>query len=284
VKSSKIILIFTIALLAVSVSSIMARMIPTVPAVIISFWRLGVGSLVLWAYSAFKPQGGLTSSQRNITSLAGLFLALHFICFFGALKYTSVAHTTILTATTPFFVVLIEKFILKRHMKKGVMWGLALSFIGVLIIQNGEITSIAKNQVGNILALLSGFWIGIVLILAERVRKKSRLVPYVRLLYTTAAVLLLALAVSMDTPVLPGSKADYLWLILLGLIPTIIGHTLFYYSVKFVSPTIVTAVPLGEPVLASFLAYAFFGEAVTTLIVMGGIITLLGLYILITHH
>ncbi|MEE8335240.1 MAG: DMT family transporter [Candidatus Neomarinimicrobiota bacterium] len=283
-KSSRIILIFMVALLAVSVSSIMARMIPAVPAVIISFWRLAVGAAVLWGYSALRPQIALTSSQRNTTRIAGLFLALHFICFFGALKYTSVAHTTVLAATTPFFTALIERFILKRPWNKKVIAGLVLAFAGVLIIQNGEVTSVPKNQVGNILALFSGFWIAIVLILAERVRKKAGIVSYARLLYTTAAVILLALAVSMDTALLPDSKSAYLWLILLGLIPTVIGHTLFYYSVKFVSPTIVTAVPLGEPVLASLLAFAFFSEAVGVFVIGGGLLTLFGLYIIIFRH
>jgi len=47
----------------------------------------------------------------------------------------------------------------------------------------------------------------------------------------------------------------FFWLLFLGLVPTIVGHNSIYYAIKYVSPTIVAAFPLGEPIIATLLAY-----------------------------
>jgi drug/metabolite transporter (DMT)-like permease len=51
-----------------------------------------------------------------------------------------------------------------------------------------------------------------------------------------------------------------------------------------VRPTIVSAVPLGEPVLATIMALILFAEAIPMMTLIGGGVTLGGLYILVTKH
>lgn len=259
-------------------------MIPEVPAVTISFWRLAIASCILWGYSSFKPQGEMTPGDRNPSRLAGLFLGLHFICFFGALKYTSVANATLLATTAPFFTVIFERLVLKRKWNRNIIGGLLLAFLGLIIIQGNSAADFTENRVGNLLALLSSIWMAIVMLLSEQVRKKTGVINYTRMMYLTASLVLLALSTTMRIPLQPPEASAYLWLALLGIVPTVFGHTLFYYSVKYIRPTIVSAVPLGEPVLASGMAFFFFREILSLPVILGGIITLTGIYILVTKH
>ena len=60
----KIILLLSVAMLAVSTSPIVARYLYNVPAVAISFWRMGFGALILWGISLVKKQVPL----KNITN------------------------------------------------------------------------------------------------------------------------------------------------------------------------------------------------------------------------
>ena len=71
---------------------------------------------------------------------------------------------------------------------------------------------------------------------------------------------------------------------MLGLIPTLIGHTAFSYSVKFISPSIIAAIPLGEPIIASGLAWLLFSEKVSINVAVGGIIIGIGLILLIKNN
>ena len=73
---------------------------------------------------------------------------------------------------------------------------------------------------------------------------------------------------------------EYLGLIFLGLVPTIVGHNSIYYSVKYVSPTIAAAFPLGEPIIATVLAYFIFFENISVNIYIGGFVTFSGLILI----
>ena len=97
------------------------------------------------------------------------------------------------------------------------------------------------------------------------------------MLYLSAAVTLLILSLLMNQSLLDFNINDLYWLIFLGLVPTIIGHNSIYYAIKYVSPTVVSTFPIGEPVLATILAYFIFGEVIGINIVLGGIFTIIGL-------
>ena len=68
---------------------------------------------------------------------------------------------------------------------------------------------------------------------------------------------------------------------MLGIIPTLFGHGLMYYSIRHVSPTIVASTPMGEPIIASLLAWFLFNEIIGVMTLIGGTITLIGLFILV---
>ena len=116
--------------------------------------------------------------------------------------------------------------------------------------------------------------------IAEKVRQTENTIVYTRLLYLSAAMTLLIISFIGKTPLLGFTYYEYLGLIFLGIVPTIIGHNAIYYSVKYVSPTIVAAFPLGEPIIATILAFFIFGESIGLNIYIGGFITFLGLIII----
>jgi drug/metabolite transporter (DMT)-like permease len=62
-----------------------------------------------------------------------------------------------------------------------------------------------------------------------------------------------------------------------------VGHNIFYFLVKSLSATTVAAVPLGEPVLSSVGAFFLFDEPVGLFVVLGGSITLVGVYTIIRN-
>ena len=84
----------------------------------------------------------------------------------------------------------------------------------------------------------------------------------------------------MNSSLLGYSNNEYFGLLLLGIIPTILGHGLMYFAIRYISPTIVAATPMGEPILASIMAWFLFNESVGYMILLGGSITLIGLLLL----
>ena len=80
------------------------------------------------------------------------------------------------------------------------------------------------------------------------------------------------------------SVDNYFWLCMLGIVPTLIGHTIFSYSIKFESPTIIASIPLGEPIIASILAFILFNENISSNVVIGGVVIGIGLILLIRNN
>ena len=89
------VILFT-GLLAVSLSPVIARVLPLVPASVIAFWRMIFASAMLWGYSSIRPQESIAPKNIRLIIAAGFLLAMHFIFWFSALKLTSIANTTVL--------------------------------------------------------------------------------------------------------------------------------------------------------------------------------------------
>ena len=60
----RITILLVIALLSVSTSPIVAKSLSGVPAVTISFWRMFIGSFLLWVYSSFYQQGNVIDKKN----------------------------------------------------------------------------------------------------------------------------------------------------------------------------------------------------------------------------
>ena len=121
-------------MLAVSTSPIIARYLDNVPAVAISFWRMGFGALILWGIDLIKKQAPLKNENLRRTLIAGILLGIHFALFFSAIKLTTIANATFLGTLAPLFTFFIEKYILKRNHKPALLVGLGLAICGAIII------------------------------------------------------------------------------------------------------------------------------------------------------
>ena len=279
----KIHLVLVVALFAVSTSSIIARFLPEVSSIVISFWRLVFASIAVWLYSHFKPQNKINMQNIIPFILSGFFLGLHFVCFYQAVKLISIANATLLGITAPMFTLLIERFVFKSNFKKIVFIGFAVALIGTIMITGWNFSITDSTEVGKLYGLSAALCIALVYLLANKIRTDTSTVSYTRLLYLIAAMFLLVIAFTNGENIFELNKSDYLWLLALGLFPTILGHSLLYYGIKFTSPTIIASVPLGEPIIASILAWMIFLEKVPFITLVGGILILFGVYLIIIN-
>ena len=275
--------ILLVGLLAISTSPVIARLLPMVPAAVIAFWRMAAASAMLWSYSSIRPQKSLATKNILLVIAAGFLLAMHFVFWFGALKLTSIANTTVLGIVAPAFTLLFERFWYNRKLGWTTITALLIILVGGIIVQGDDLGSVDGTGLGNIMAILSAVFLGSVFLIGAKVRKTTSVITYTRTVYTVSAIVLLVSSLILDNPLMGYTINNYFWLFMLGLIPTLIGHTAFSYSVKFVSPTVIAAFPLGEPIIASYLAWLLFAEQVPFYVVGGGLIIFIGLIILIMN-
>jgi len=281
----KIIPLLSIGLLSISLSPIVARAL-TSSATIISFWRMFLASILLWCYSIIynKSFNKLSFPNKIRTTFAGLLLGLHFIFFYEAVKITTIANATFLGTLAPFFTLLIELFIYKRNYKNMVYYGMLLALIGtvVVLISNFDLSS--KYTLGNIYAVLCSLCISISFLIAEKVRDTEGTIEYTRMLYGVAALTIFIIGSFYTETFMIYEKNEIIGFIFLALVPTILGHNIFYYSLKFTTPTIVGTIPLGEPILASIVAFFLFNESVGINTTIGGALCIYGIFLILKNR
>jgi len=277
--NNRIYVMLVFGLLGVSFGAPLARFLPELAALTIAFWRMAGASTLLWSHGAIKRQAPLAKNKFPAIIVAGIFLALHFAFFYSAVKSTSIASATLFATLAPIFTLAYERFALKHKFPVGALFGLWMAIAGAVIVQGTGFEWGSEATKGNFYALASSAFMSVVLIIAQRVRSEITNIMYTRWLYLFAALTLALIIFSMGIDI-SFQQADTKWLFGLVVLPTLIGHNSMSYAVKYLRPTIVGSMPFGEPVLASVLAYIFFGELVGLNVIIGGAITLSGLVLL----
>lgn len=278
-KNNRVYIILAFGLLGVSFGAPLAKFLPGLAALTIAFWRMAGASALLWGHGFLKQQQPLKKNRFPVIIIAGVFLALHFAFFYSAVKITTIANATLFATLAPIFTLVYERFVLKHSLPFGALIGLWMAVAGAVIVQSSGFEWGTETTTGNLYALISSVCMSVVLIIAQRIRSEMTNIQYTRWLYLFAALTLLIITISLGVD-LRFQTPDIKWLLGLVILPTLIGHNSMSYAVKFLRPTIVGSMPFGEPILASILAWLFFGEMVGWNTVVGGSITLSGLVIL----
>ena len=275
---NKYVMLF-IALLAVSSSAWVVRLLPDLSSTTIAFWRMFLASIMAFTVS-YKTI--LTFVPNKKILVAGLFLGFHFALFFRSVQLTSIAEAALLGTISPVFTEIYSLLFQKKSFSLRVFFGLFLALFGAFVLINQSSFS-STSTTGNLLAVLCSIAMAAVLLIGKDVRKKVGLFEYSRWIFLYASVCLFIISYFENVSVLEFQNKDFGWFVFLAAIPTMVGHNIFYFLVKSLSATTVAAVPLGEPVISSIGAFFFFGEPVDVFVFFGGFITLLGVYFVIKY-
>ena len=154
---------------------------------------------------------------------------------------------------------------IREHVSARSWLAVAGAIVGMAIITFSK--PVAGNAVplnpllGNLLALLAALLASLYTLAARRLRQRVPLVPFMLIVHASGSVFLIIIIALTGTNVAHYSPQTWLGLLLLGLIPTLLGHSLLTYAVGHLRAFVVNAAILGEPVGATIMAAIFLNEA-----------------------
>ena len=273
--------VLAIGVISVSFAAVFIRLADA-PSLVIAAYRLCLAALILAPFAVkFSGRELRKIPGRNLAMmlLAGGFLALHFGLWVTSLSYTSVATSVVLVTATPIFTAVASYLLFKEKLTVKIVLGITVSIGGSVVIGYGN-WSIGTNQLlGAGLALAGALAIAGYLLTGRRLRRTTGLLSYTFVTYSSAAVLLLITALASGYSLSGYSGNTYLMFVLLALIPQILGHSSLNWSLKFMPATMVTIAVLGEPIIATTLAFLILNESPTLTEIIGGILILGGILI-----
>ena len=280
-------IILGVGLLAISFGAILARLAQGygVPSLAIAALRLGFAALVITPLTLWKGRrtlAALTGRQWRLALLAGLFLALHFATWISSLEYTSVASSSALVTTNLLWVGLVSVLVFRERLSPVMLAGIVISLAGsALIFWSDSQRSSGGSQpfLGNALAIIGSWCFSAYLLIGRRLRAAVPLSVYVWLAYGASALILVLVCLIAGVSLAGYGTPAMLATLGMALGPQLLGHTAYNWSLKYVSPTFVAVVTLGEPVGSALLAWIFFGERFAPWQGGGFVLLLLGIYL-----
>lgn len=288
-----------LGILAVSTAAILIRYAQNqAPSIVIASMRLLIATVVITPIVILKFKKKIIQIRKEefkYLALSGLFLAIHFAAWITSLEYTSIASSVVLVTTTPLWVALFSPLLLKEKNNPSIWIGLLLAIIGssfvalsnqcilttesLISCQNVQIDLNLNTLLGNFLALL-GAWMAAGYIMSGRkVRSKIPLLLYIFYVYLISTLILLLITFTSGYSLTGYSTDTYIYLILLGLIPQLLGHSIFNWALGYLPAVFVSIALIGEPIGTIILAFIFLRETPKSLEYLGGFLILLGILI-----
>ncbi len=239
--------------------------------------RLGLAALMLLPLLIWR--GGmpaLRAHPRQMLTLGIPLTALPFVLLAYASLHISAGLVAVLNATAPLFAALIAHHFLKERLGAWRALGLVIGFAGVGVLMWGSASFKTGDGVLAVLAVLgtSTFWgLG-----ANYTRKHFAGVDAMVITVGTllCASVFLAPFAWAAWPSEPPSARAWAELAFLGVASSGLGFLLYFRLLRRIGPVRAMSVTFLNPVVAMASGAWYLGEAVTSQMVAGGAVVLLG--------
>lgn len=276
--------VLLMGIVAVSLAAIFIRLMlnENVPALVVAASRLVIATIVLTPITLsryFSRIRTLSRADWTLLLISGLFLAIHFAAWVSSLQYTKVLISGVLVTTTPIWAGLLEVYFLKVRLTPLVITGLIVALIGgaVIALSGGNSATLdTEALVGGGLATLGAITVAVYMVIGRKVRASLPLLPYIWIVYGCAATILLGVVLVSGLPITGHKPESYLWMLALGLIPQLIGHSSLNYALGYVPATYVSIATQTEPLASAVMAFVVFREQPTAWQAIGSVIILIG--------
>lgn len=274
------------AVLAISFSSILIRY-SQAPSAVIAFYRMAITTLLLLPFALRERRSlrALPAPLLAATVAAGLLLAGHFLTWIASLRYTSVTASVLLVTSHPLYVMAADAWLLRERVPVRRVLGALLALAGVALVtfagagSGGDVLGGGRALYGNLLAVAGSWFFAGYILIGRRVRQALPVLPYTTLVYGVASLAIAAGLLGTGLSFGPYPWREYFLFAALAVIPTLGGHTVLNWALEYVPASVVSVSILGEPVGASILAWLLLGEAPAGIELVGGTLTLLGLFV-----
>jgi drug/metabolite transporter (DMT)-like permease len=252
----------------------------------IAAWRLLSVTLLFAPFATgklWRDVAGLSANDRWKLLASGITYGAHFALFAMAFSHTTKESVVMLRAAQPLIARAVGRIFLGEVITPSMLAATGVSLLGLGVFAWNDYLFDPNNLVGDAMVLACGLLIVISYAIGRRLRPKMSLSGYLLVLYAMGGLTCLAAALVANQALWGYHWVNWYYLGCAVLIPTLIGHSMFHYVVKYVPVFYVNLAVLAEPVIAIVVMMAFRerfavfqNSELTTLQGVGGAILVAG--------
>ncbi|MDH7444016.1 DMT family transporter [Aquimarina sp. 2201CG14-23] len=264
------ILELNLAMLFISTSGALGRYIDMPVPVTIAFRAILAGGLLFLFCKWKKISFRIATKDRATIIAGGVLMGLHWVTYFYALKMSNVAIGMLSLFTYPVITSFLEPILLKTKFQKMHLVLGALVLLGIYFL-------VPDFSVENSYAKAVGF--GVISALCYALRNlimKTKVGNYHGSMLMWYQLVIISVLLSpflfvMDSS---GITTQWPWILVLALLTTAIGHTLFLFSLKRFSATTASIISSIQPVYGIIIGIVFLKEIPLWTTIIGGVLIL----------
>lgn len=253
-----------------------------VPPIFYAAMRMTLVAIVLSPFLRWRA-----GRMRNILIAALCFGAVNYALFFSGLKYATASAGAIANELYVPFATILSVLLLKEEIGWRRVTGIALAFAGVAIIVLGRGEDVAGEHVGIGVGLVAAGTL-VEAFGAILVKKTSGFKPWELLAWfgMIGAPCLWAMTAALERDQLAllatGDRKIIVATVLYSaLVASVFGHTTYYWLIQRRPLSEVASSTLLTTFLAVLFSILILGEALTVVILIGGVMTLIGVGIVV---
>jgi drug/metabolite transporter (DMT)-like permease len=240
-----------------------------------AFWRVALALPVLWIFCRGPLKG-----PKLLFIAAGIAFAGDLAFWHQAIRFTSVANSTLLANLASIFVTLAAWLLWREKPKPLFLVALALALGGVALLVHTSLAFSGTALLGDALGVVTAMFYAWYILAVKGLRDRGAATLQVMAVTTTlTAVILFPVALASGEQMLPSSA--YGWGVLLGLalITHAAGQGLIAYALAHLPATFSSVGLLLQPVVAAFFAWALLSEPLVALQIAGGLVVLAAIWL-----
>jgi drug/metabolite transporter (DMT)-like permease len=254
------------------------------PGMAVVFYRLWIGALLTLAL-LYARRGRLSWRVLRLSAAGGVAFGVNISLFFSALKLTSVANATVISALQPALLFMVVGPLFGEIIGLTDVAWTAVAIAGVGTVVFGAHGPHGHGLRGDLLAtgaLLAWSWY---FVASKQARQKLGALEYQTALTLVSALVATPIALLSHQSLSPSghSLTTWVWLLLI-MAGGGSGHLLMNYAHATVRLTVTSLLTLSTPVLAAGGAAIFLHERLTWLQVAGMAVVLAALAIVISRR
>ncbi|HCT1243075.1 TPA: DMT family transporter [Staphylococcus aureus] len=243
----------------------------------LSAFRLILATIILLPFVIIKKLP--TPELRDIPVIFILgfcgFVIYHTALNFGETLISAVI-SGILVSTTPIFSSALAYIFLKERFSKWNWLSSLVAFIGISIISISKDDYTTINVLGVFIILLASFSESLYFTFQKKYIEKYGFIAFTLYTIMASSPFMLIFIPEIINDIHGATFTSIVSVLYLAIFPTIIPYVLLAYIVKSVGVSDATMSLYLTPIVSLLLSYLLLDELPTTLAIIGGLITLLG--------
>ncbi|CPD00092.1 Integral membrane protein DUF6 [Staphylococcus aureus] len=243
----------------------------------LSAFRLILATIILLPFVIIKKLPTPEIRDIPVIFILGFcgFVIYHTALNFGE-TLISAGISGILVSTTPIFSSALAYIFLKEHFSKWNWLSSLVAFIGISIISISKDDYTTINVLGVFIILLASFSESLYFTFQKKYIEKYGFIAFTLYTIMASSPFMLIFIPEIINDIHGATFTSIVSVLYLAIFPTIIPYVLLAYIVKSVGVSDATMSLYLTPIVSLLLSYLLLDELPTTLAIIGGIITLLG--------